>query len=624
MFSDDEDAIPEEGEEHHEYRAPILAEDEVIKRPTSSFEPAVELGPVRRGSAFEMEEPRSRPTSRPASIYREPVYDVHSTMLEDVQEYDPLFPEDEKQQKAQQAAEKKDRSYTPRFPSRDVWEDQPPSLDYSAEVSTPEPAENPSTVPEVPPRESSTPAHAFAKQQEQLAEKELKLDQPENFLHQKQRKSVAQQQLQQQPPQNHFLSLATSEAHRETPAPRFPSRDVWEDTPDSAQLQAEISTPQEEAAKSPENTKPLIPQRPQKKLSDPATAPSVPERPKRKSSANEDGVSPTAKSPPSMPSKPKPEIPARPFKPDSSNGGQESKDASISSKPKPAVPVRPVGSKIAALQAGFMSDLNNRLKLGPQAPKKEEPAPEAETLTEEEKAPLADARKGRARGPQRRAPKASPSAAAGPAAEAVRERPILSFSSTCTVFSMDPDSDHVTISSVALTAVEGTAKDAEESSSKQKSEVTTDKGEAGEDKKEEEKEEKKEEKKETKETSSNPPLTGQDSSSGSTKAPSQAQSANKTSLDKGEAAQVAAAQEVAGGLSGPTAEQGKAAIDMPEAGPQSEHTERAQGSEPAPEKQQEVKSLATNTAGETLLETHLTEDKEENVKSAEAEEGQKN
>lgn len=54
-----------------------------------------------------------------------------------------------------------------------------------------------------------------------------------------------------------------------------------------------------------------------------------------------------------------------------------------------------------------MSDLNKKLGLGPVAPKKEEVAPEPE----EQKAPLADARKGRAKGPQRRKPGAAPAAA---------------------------------------------------------------------------------------------------------------------------------------------------------------------------------------------------------------------
>jgi hypothetical protein len=77
---------------------------------------------------------------------------------------------------------------------------------------------------------------------------------------------------------------------------------------------------------------------------------------------------------------------------------------------KPTVPARPTGSKISALQAGFMNDLNKKLGLGPVAPKKEESREEPQA--EEEKAPLADARKGRAKGPQRRKPGVSPSGAA--------------------------------------------------------------------------------------------------------------------------------------------------------------------------------------------------------------------
>lgn len=84
-------------------------------------------------------------------------------------------------------------------------------------------------------------------------------------------------------------------------------------------------------------------------------------------------------------------------------------------KVKPAVPARPGGSKIAALQAGFMSDLNNRLKLGPQVPQKPTSSAEEEKV-EEDKAPLADARKARAKGPARRKPAGSPGRSAVSAA----------------------------------------------------------------------------------------------------------------------------------------------------------------------------------------------------------------
>jgi hypothetical protein len=72
-----------------------------------------------------------------------------------------------------------------------------------------------------------------------------------------------------------------------------------------------------------------------------------------------------------------------------------------------------------------MSDLNKKLGLGPQAPKKDEPEPE----TAEEKAPLTDARKGRARGPQRRrAAGTSPSGREEPSAPPPSStRPIFKF-----------------------------------------------------------------------------------------------------------------------------------------------------------------------------------------------------
>jgi hypothetical protein len=74
----------------------------------------------------------------------------------------------------------------------------------------------------------------------------------------------------------------------------------------------------------------------------------------------------------------------------------------VSSKPKPAIPPRTagVGGKIAALKAGFLSDLDQRLKLGPQAPKKEEKPSEEEE--DREKEVLSDVRKSRARGPKGR------------------------------------------------------------------------------------------------------------------------------------------------------------------------------------------------------------------------------
>ena len=270
---------------------------------------------------------------------------------------------------------------------------------------------------------------------------------------------------------------------------RFPSRDIWEDTPDSLQLQTTVASPQslekdvvslpderpttgavayhhEKAAaglplSSEEGrattgiaatTKPQIPARPVKSKpteSGEKLQPSVPERPSRLRQT--DGPAPP------LPLKSKPQVPARPSKPvtrESSetvplskvtsnssvkSTGSDQGTSAAASKPKPPVPSRPIGSKIAALQGGFMSDLNKRLQLGPQAPKKEEAAPE-EPEVEKETIPLADARKGRARGPARRAPAKSSAAVTN---EAIHKPSPLSFCMTSTCWAIDPDEDVV-------------------------------------------------------------------------------------------------------------------------------------------------------------------------------------
>jgi hypothetical protein len=283
---------------------------------------------------------------------------------------------------------------------------------------------------------------------------------------------------------------------------RFPSRDVWEDTPDSLQLQTTVTGPQspeKDIVSPPEErpttgavayhqekaaagfplgseegrattglaatVKPQIPTRPAR--SKPAESaekqqPSVPERPSRLRQTQMDGQSPP------LPMKSKPQVPARPSKPvtressenvpltqvtsnssTKSGGSDQGTSAAAAAKPKPPVPSRPIGSKIAALQGGFMSDLNKRLQLGPQAPKKEEAAPE-EPEVEKEKVPLADARKGRARGPARRAPAKSPAPLSD---EPTRKPSPLSFCMTATCWSIDPEEDVVNVPSTEKEAV---------------------------------------------------------------------------------------------------------------------------------------------------------------------------
>ncbi|KAI9151819.1 hypothetical protein HJFPF1_09030 [Paramyrothecium foliicola] len=402
--------------EEQEYNAPILASDEVGKDPNTYLQhPAVHPPPERRGSAFEMEDAPSRPISRPGSIHNAPPpRDFDSTPLEDVKEYEPLFPEDSKAaQEAKEALENKHRHH---FPSKDIWEDAPNSVHFTAEVSTPE-------AVDAPRRKSSahhekrpiTPAQAFALHQEELAEKTAK-GTTHNFLPLSEEKRptwVASQPQHLRP-------------HRPSSKHRFPSRDVWEDAPESQLHETTLSgsgTPSEES-------KPEIPARPSKKSSETSDRPSIPERPKAKQQSSEEAL----KTRPSVSEKPKPQIPARPAK--SSSGDSKEGDAA---KQKPPVPSRPVGGKIAALQAGFMSDLNKRLQLGPQAPKKEEPTEQQDLTEEKDKAPLSDARKSRARGPQRRAPAKSPAPPATTAESSKPAVPTLSFSVPLTSWAIDPE-----------------------------------------------------------------------------------------------------------------------------------------------------------------------------------------
>ncbi|KAJ4398449.1 hypothetical protein N0V85_006277, partial [Neurospora sp. IMI 360204] len=242
-------------EEEEEYTAPILAEDEVAKNPSPyAHEPAVV--PERRESA----EPKSRPSSRPTSMYRENSFEMRSTPLEDVEEYEPLFKDDEQPAKKPEVPLRPKTEHKRRFPSADVWEDAPSSTMYTAEVSTPEPSAEQQeeegqeqAKPQIEPREGETFAQAFARHQEELAEKEARENGPDGFVKSSTPKPSSHQQkpswVQGQP---HLLQEVKKEAAkaarpaRPAMAQRFPSRDVWEDSPESLQLQTEVSTPQQD------------------------------------------------------------------------------------------------------------------------------------------------------------------------------------------------------------------------------------------------------------------------------------------------------------------------------------------------------------------------------------------
>ncbi|CAI7619185.1 unnamed protein product [Penicillium glandicola] len=356
-------------ENTEEDEEPILAADEV--RPESAYlHPAISPTFDRRASFEDDGRSRtpsvthSRSNSRSASAQGQfPVLtrydsreDTHAP-LEDVEEYEPLFPEeDAKKEKAALVADrfkKRPDTLKHRFPSQDIWEDTPNSLQLHATVTTPDlPKRDSSEIFETPEQEAARRTQSTKVDSHKVA--------------------------------SHILEGESVKAHGrpDTLKQRFPSRDIWEDVPDSHQLVTTIE-PVKEELKSPEvPSRPGIPPRPQKQLQ---------------------STSPTEKrQPPTIPDRPKPQVPTRPAKFGSqapASPVEASRDAPAV-KAKPAIPARPGGSKIAAMRAGFLTDLNSRLQLGPQQPKPQEKEPDAPA----EKQPLSDARKGRARGPARRKP----------------------------------------------------------------------------------------------------------------------------------------------------------------------------------------------------------------------------
>lgn len=363
-FEDHTSEIEEPAEEED----PILAADGV--RPESAYlHPAVSPTFEHRGSFDEDSHSRtpsishSRSNSRSASAGGAPMltrfdsremHDDNHTPLEDVEEYEPLFPEDESKKEGPISAAERFKNRPDmlkhRFPSQDIWEDTPNSLQYYATVTT----------PDLPKRDSS---EAF-ETPEQEAARRMQTEKIDSH-------KVARQILEGDGARGKGKPLRPDYKQQ-----RFPSRDIWEDAPDSQQLVTTVE-PATDEVKSPEgSSKPSIPMRPQKQAQ---------------------STSPTEKrQPPMIPDRPKPQIPTRPAK----SSPQASAEGAAAPKAKPAVPARPGGSKIAALKAGFLTDLNSRLQQGPQQTKPQE----KESEPAAEKQPLSDARKGRARGPTRRKP----------------------------------------------------------------------------------------------------------------------------------------------------------------------------------------------------------------------------
>jgi gas vesicle protein len=428
------------------YGIPILASDELQKHPDAEWrQPAVSPELERHGNEYTVNEDgtpayitkvrshsrsSSRNNSGPQRVISSPAhFDRTGTPLESHKEYEPLFPEDEddnKKPKSQVDKLKRPSVARHQFPSQDVWEDTPGSLQLETTVDTPEPQASEENENERGEGEGPISAAKVFENPETEEERKnhiTKQDQ-QSFLPEHTRRFAAE---------NKLLGKVRDEAPlRPGMQQRFPSQDIWEDAPSHGHLETTVSTPQiedtnEYAEDSPVDAKPQIPARP-----------SIPARPAKKE------TSPVDKKAPIIPDRPKPQLPARPSKP--STGSSENvptldargagENTAPQPKAKPPVPARPAGSKIAALQAGFLQDLNSKLGLGPQAPKVKEPEPEPA----EEAAPLQDARKGRAKGPQRRKPASSPTpAAATITAEVAVPSQKLSIGEVTTIWSFGQD-----------------------------------------------------------------------------------------------------------------------------------------------------------------------------------------
>ena len=139
---------------------PILASDEVAKNEARSvyMQPAVSPAKERRGNdyydAYASDSSNHGPSRRLSKEKlrsgsggelarfksREAQPSGAGTPLEEIEEYEPLFPDDDdKPQKPLNAADKLKRPELARhhFPSQDIWEDVPESLQYETEVSGP-------------------------------------------------------------------------------------------------------------------------------------------------------------------------------------------------------------------------------------------------------------------------------------------------------------------------------------------------------------------------------------------------------------------------------------------------------------------------------------------------------
>jgi hypothetical protein len=149
------------------YGIPILASDELKKHPGSEWrQPAISPEMERRGDEYTVNEDgtpayvtkvrthsrsSSRNENKPQRVISSPAqFDRSGTPLESHKEYEPLFPEDEEEgsKRPRSQVDKLKRPSVARhhFPSQDVWEDTPGSLQLQTTVETPEVPDEPQSA----------------------------------------------------------------------------------------------------------------------------------------------------------------------------------------------------------------------------------------------------------------------------------------------------------------------------------------------------------------------------------------------------------------------------------------------------------------------------------------------
>jgi hypothetical protein len=478
-----------EGEEEREEYS-ILAQDEVLKRQMGQYRQAAVYTPTcvpksrLQSSALEQQRDGSEKSSSTLELVTtgNESRDSLRTPYEELSPADenakPLFPDsdgenDEVPKNAHVENLKRPGLSEHRFPSNDVWEEAPEyaQLEATVERSTRVVDQiegddeegiaqgRRSTGPELEyvhgqPNENYEPGDEleFERKQKEAAPKSS--DYHLNL---------------QDLPEDERLSRLLRTTHTESGSEKkqsvsrrkFPSNDIWEDVPPSLDLQEEIEPdqrPEKDRATTGDiqehsgrpttvagagtTTRPAIPARP-----------NMPARPQRKPASvpEKHETSPEATSKEALSSvldKPKPSAPTRPAKSGFlARTPSEEKQQPPEPKPKPGNIPR-TGGKIAALKAGFLGDLESRLRLGPTAPKKEEKKEEEEAKKEE---PLVDVRKSRARGPRgRKPPTKEEKTETAEAVTGISQTPVnIDLAGVWTVFTLDTDLDVVLVNTTS-------------------------------------------------------------------------------------------------------------------------------------------------------------------------------